>query len=162
MVEPEGPPGLDAAEMRALAERFWHTLYVDRDLDAVGSFFALDGFYTDVPIDDGGATGPAQIAARLRIGFGPVPSFDHEIHRMVVEGDTVITEHTETWHFDDEVSVALPFVSVQVVRDGLLVLWKDYSNMDTLLSGAPAWWIEHVMSQPPLAELADPGQPIGG
>jgi limonene-1,2-epoxide hydrolase len=152
--------GLSTQEMRALAERFWHTLYVERDLDAVGSMFALDGFYTDVPIDDGGATGPAQIAARLRIGFAPVQSFDHAIERIVVEGDTVITEHAETWHFDDEISVTLPFVSVQVVRDGLLVLWRDYSNMDTLLSGAPAWWIEHIMSQPPLAELAEPGQPV--
>jgi limonene-1,2-epoxide hydrolase len=147
-------------ELRSLVERFWHLLYVERDLDAVGSMFALDGWYTDVPIDDGGATGPAQIAARLRIGFGPVKSFDHEIHRIVAEGDTVVTEHTETWHFDDESSVALPFVSVQVVRDGKLVLWKDYWNAETLLGGAPAWWLEHVMSQPPLAELADPGMPI--
>jgi len=152
--------GMSPEELRALVERFWHTLYVDRDLDAVGSFFALDGWYTDVPIDDGGATGPAQVAARLRIGFEPVQSFEHEIHRMVVEGDTVITEHTETWHFDAETTVALPFVSVQVVRDGQLVLWKDYSNMDTLLSGAPAWWIEHIMSQPPLAELAAPGAAV--
>ena len=148
-------------ELRALVERFWHTLYVERDLDAVGSFFALDGWYTDVPIDDGGATGPAQVAARLRIGFEPVQSFDHEIHRLIVDGDTTITEHTETWHFDGESSVALPFVSVQVVRDGELVLWKDYSNMNTLLEGAPEWWITHIMSQPPLAELAAPGTPIG-
>ena len=150
-------------ELRALAERFWHTLYVERDLDAVGSMFALDGFYTDVPIDDGGATGPAQIAARLRIGFAPVQSFEHRVERIVVEGDTVITEHAETWHFDDEHQVTLPFVSVQVVGDdGLLRLWRDYSNMDTLLSGAPEWWIAHIMSQPPLAELAEPGQPVAG
>jgi limonene-1,2-epoxide hydrolase len=153
---------LSADEMRALAERFWDTLYVQRDLDAVGSMFALDGFYTDVPIDDGGATGPAQIAARLRIGFGPVQSFDHATSRIVVEGDTVITEHAETWHFDDENQVTLPFVSVQVVGDdGLLRLWRDYSNMDTLLNGAPEWWINHIMSQPPLAELAEPGTAIG-
>ena len=153
---------LSADQMRALAERFWHTLYVERDLDAVGSMFALDGFYTDVPIEDGGATGPAQIAARLRIGFAPVKSFDHAISRIVVEGDTVITEHAETWHFDDDNHVTLPFVSVQVVGDdGRLRLWRDYSNMDTLLNGAPEWWINHIMSQPPLAELAEPGTAIG-
>lgn len=158
-----GSHGLSPDERRALVERFWHTLYVERDLDAVGSMFALDGFYTDVPIDDGGALGPAQVAARLRIGFDPVASFDHHVERIVVEGDTVITEHAETWHFDDEHQVTLPFVSVQVVGDdGLLRLWRDYSNMDTLLSGAPTWWIDHVMGQPPLAQLADPGQPIGG
>ena len=133
-------------ELVALVENFWHTLYVERDLDAIGAMFTEDGFYTDVPIDDGGATGPRQIAARLRIGFGPVKSFDHVIH------DTVVTEHAETWHFDDEVSVTLPFVSVQEIHDGKFTLWRDYSNMNTLLDNAPAWWIEHIMSQPPITE----------
>jgi limonene-1,2-epoxide hydrolase len=139
-------------ELVALVETFWNTLYVDRDLDAVGAMFTDDGFYEDVPIDDGGATGPRQIAARLRIGFGPVKAFDHVIHRIVVDGDTVVTEHAETWHFDDEVSVTLPFVSVQEIHDGRFTLWRDYSNMNTLLDGAPAWWIEHIMSQPPVSE----------
>jgi len=139
-------------ELVALVENFWHTLYVERDLDAIGAMFTEDGFYTDVPIDDGGATGPRQIAARLRIGFGPVKSFDHVIHRIVVDGDTVVTEHAETWHFDDEVSVTLPFVSVQEIHDGKFTLWRDYSNMNTLLDNAPAWWIEHIMSQPPITE----------
>jgi len=139
-------------ELVALVETFWNTLYVERDLDAIGAMFTDDGFYTDVPIDDGGATGPRQIAARLRIGFGPVQSFDHVIHRIVVDGDTVVTEHAETWHFDDEVSVTLPFVSVQEIRNGKFTLWRDYSNMNTLLDNAPAWWIEHIMSQPPVSE----------
>ena len=140
-------------ELVALVENFWHTLYVERDLDAIGAMFTEDGFYTDVPIDDGGATGPAQIAARLRIGFGPVQSFDHVIHRIVVDGDTVITEHAETWHFDDEVSVTLPFVSVQEIHDGKFTLWRDYSNINTLLDNAPAWWLEHIMSQPPISDI---------
>ena len=140
-------------ELVALVENFWHTLYVERDLDAIGAMFTEDGFYTDVPIDDGGATGPRQIAARMRIGFGPVKSFDHVIHRIVVDGDTVVTEHAETWNFDDEVSVTLPFVSVQVIRDGQFVLWRDYSNINTLLDSAPPWWIEHIMSQPSIQEL---------
>ena len=140
-------------ESVALVEKFWNTLYVERDLDAIGAMFTDDGFYTDVPIDDGGATGPAQIAARLRIGFGPVQSFDHVIHRIVVDGDTVITEHAETWHFDDEVSVTLPFVSVQEIHDGKFTLWRDYSNINTLLDNAPAWWLEHIMSQPPISDI---------
>jgi len=140
-------------ESIALVEKFWNTLYVERDLDAIGAMFTEDGFYTDVPIDDGGATGPAQIAARLRIGFGPVQSFDHVIHRIVVDGDTVITEHAETWHFDDEVSVTLPFVSVQEIHDGKFTLWRDYSNINTLLDNAPAWWLEHIMSQPPISDI---------
>ncbi len=133
---------------KALVERFWHLLYEARDIDAATAMFADDGFYTDVPVDDGGATGPAQINYRLRLGWDPIESFDHEVHRMVVDGDVVVTEHTETWHFHTGEVVSLPFVSIHEIRDGQLILWKDYSNIDTLLSNAPAWWIEHIMSQP--------------
>jgi len=44
--------------------------------------------------------------------------------------------------------VALPSVSIQKIRDGQLVLWKGYSNIKALLDNAPAWWLQHIMSQP--------------
>ena len=81
---------------------------------------------------------------KVRIGFERVPRHVHHLHRMVADDESVITEHTEDWHFDAERIVALPFVSVQVVRDGRIALWRDYSNIDTLLSAAPGWWLEHV------------------
>ena len=65
---------------------------------------------------------------------------------MVADDETVMTEHTEDWYFDAARVVSLPFVSVQVIRDGRIVLWRDYSNIDTLLSSAPAWWLDHVMA----------------
>ncbi|HET9730098.1 MAG TPA: nuclear transport factor 2 family protein, partial [Acidimicrobiia bacterium] len=62
------------SDHRALVERFWADLY-RRDFDAVGAYFAPDGEYTDVatPADDV-ARGPAQIAARLRLGLEPLAS----------------------------------------------------------------------------------------
>ena len=33
---------------------------------------------------------------------------------------------------------------IQVIDNGKIKLWRDYSNMDTLLSNAPAWWLEHI------------------
>ena len=59
---------------------------------------------------------------------------------------TVVTEHTEDWCFAEDHVVPLPFVSVQEIRDGRICRWSDYSNIDTLLSAAPAWWLEHVTS----------------
>lgn len=44
---------------------------------------------------------------------------------MVADEETVVTEHTEDWHFAADHVVALPFI-------------------DTLLSAAPRWWLEHV------------------
>jgi limonene-1,2-epoxide hydrolase len=92
------------------------------------------------------ARGPGAVAKRLRIGHEPVERFTHVVHRMIAEGSTVMTEHTETWHFHTGEVVALPFVSVMEIGDGKIRLWHDYSNLDTLLKGAPAWWMEHIMT----------------
>lgn len=132
------------AENRALVEAFWKTLYVDGDVSRIGDFFAPDGHYEDVPAPDAGATGPKNIEKRLRIGLDPVEKFTHVCHRMVCEGDTVMTEHTETWVFKTGESTSLPFVSVHVIEDGKFKLWRDYWDLNTLMSQAPPWWIEHI------------------
>ncbi|MFQ5512858.1 MAG: nuclear transport factor 2 family protein [Myxococcota bacterium] len=128
---------------RELIERFWKDLY-DREFDRVGAYFAEDGLYEDVPAPDAGAVGPRAVAKRLRIGLEPIERYEHHLHRVVAEGDTVITEHTEDWYFHTGEKVSLPFVSVHVIRDGKLTLWRDYWDLGTLMSGAPAWWIERL------------------
>jgi limonene-1,2-epoxide hydrolase len=131
------------AENVALVRRFWADLYA-HEFDRLGDYFSADAVYDDVPIPAARAVGPAAIVRKLRIGFARVERHTHHEHRVVADETTVITEHTEDWHFALDHVVALPFVSVQVIAGGKIVLWRDYSNIDTLLSAAPAWWIEHV------------------
>jgi len=128
---------------RRLVQAFWRDLE-RRDFDGVASYFAEDGHYEDVPAPDSGATGPRAVAARLRVGLEPIEDYVHHLHRMVAEGDTVFTEHTEDWHFGDGVVVSLPFVSVHVIEDGRIKLWRDYWDLQTLLGSAPQWWLEHI------------------
>jgi len=130
---------------KALVRRFWDDLYAHRFAD-LAAYFADDAEYDDVPIPAARVFGPAAIVRKLEIGLGRVPRHVHHLHRLVAEGDTVVTEHTEDWCFADDHVVALPFVSVQVVRDGRIVLWRDYSNIATLLEAAPPWWLQHVVS----------------
>ena len=130
---------------KALVRRFWDDLYA-HDFEKVGTYFSDDAVYDDVPIPDAKALGPAAIVRKLTIGLGRVPKHVHHLHRLVAEGDCVVTEHVEDWCFAPDHVVSLPFVSVQVIRDGKIVRWSDYSNMDTLLSGAPQWWLEHIMA----------------
>jgi limonene-1,2-epoxide hydrolase len=130
---------------RTLVRRFWDDLYAHR-FGALGAYFTDDAEYDDVPIPAARVFGPAAIVRKLEIGFARVPRHVHHLHRMVAEGDTVITEHTEDWCFADDHVVSLPFVSVQVLREGRIALWRDYSNIPTLLDAAPAWWLEHVTS----------------
>jgi ketosteroid isomerase-like protein len=140
---------------RATVERFWDDLY-RRDFDAVGRYFADDGEYTDVatPPDDV-ARGPAQIAARLRLGLGPLAAISHDVRTIVCEGDTCVTEHVEHWQWPTGERASLPFVSVQHFRDGKLVRWWDYWDLATLMNAAPAWWVEHVMSESEKIGLRD-------
>ena len=133
------------ATNREIVESFWDALY-RRDYDAVGACFAADGEYTDVcsPADDV-AVGPAQIAARLKLGFEKLSGISHTVRLMVVDGDTVVTEHGEHWEWPTGEQVTLPFVSIQELRDGKIVRWHDYWDMATLMNAAPQWWVEHIM-----------------
>ena len=136
-------PATDAN--KALVARFWDDLYAHR-FDALGAYFTDNAEYDDVPIPAAKVFGPAAIVRKLEIGLGRVPRHVHHVHRVVADETTVVTEHTEDWCFADDHVVSLPFVSVQVVRDGKIALWRDYSNMATLIEAAPAWWLEHVTS----------------
>lgn len=134
---------------KVLVESFWRVVYAERNYEKVGTFFHADGRYEDVPIPDAPGIGPKGISARLALGHEPVEAFDHEIQRMIAEGDTVMTEHTETWRFHTGEVIPLPFLSVHVVRDGKFALWRDYSNMASVLENAPQWWLEHIAKGSP-------------
>jgi limonene-1,2-epoxide hydrolase len=131
---------------KALVREFWATLY-RRDWDGLGRFFTEESEYTDVPSPaDDVARGPARIVARLRLGLERVSGYDHDLRLMVAEGDTVMTEHSETWHWHTGEQVTLPFVSVHELRDGAIVRWWDYWDLQTLMNAAPEWWITHIMA----------------
>ena len=127
----------------SLVRRFWDDLYAHA-FDRLGAYFTEDAVYDDVPIPAARVVGPAAIARKLEIGLGRVPRHVHHVHRVVADESAVVTEHTEDWCFAPDHVVSLPFVSVQEMRDGRIARWSDYSNIATLLSAAPAWWLEHV------------------
>jgi limonene-1,2-epoxide hydrolase len=133
-----------AEDNRARIRAFWGALY-ERDWDRIASFFGADSEYTDVPSPaEDVARGPELIVARLRLGLERVSGYEHNLRLMVVEDDTVVTEHSETWHWHTGEQVTLPFVSVHQLRDGAIVRWWDYWDLQTLMNAAPDWWIEHI------------------
>lgn len=131
-------------ENKALVVRFWADL-ARRDFDAVGAYFTENGHYTDVPAPEEGAFGPAEVAARLRLGLAPLTKYVLHDGTIVADGDMVITEHSEEWFWETGEHVQLPFVSVQEIHDAKITRWHDYFDLNTLMSAAPQAWIEHVM-----------------
>jgi limonene-1,2-epoxide hydrolase len=129
---------------KEIVRGLWDALY-RRDWEAIAGFFDAGSEYTDVPSPaDDVARGPALIVARLRLGLERISGYEHDLRLMVAEGDTVVTEHTETWHWHTGEQVTLPFVSVHELRHGTIVRWWDYWDLQTLMGAAPDWWIEHV------------------
>lgn len=129
---------------KAVVARHWEMMYA-KDWAGVASQFADDAEYMDV-----GAVPPvvggAAIAERLTLGLGPTSKMVHVPGLVLAEGDVVITEHVEEWHFPTGEVIAHPFTSVMEVRDGLIRRWHDYSHLGNLLDNAPRWWIEYIMS----------------
>ncbi len=138
-------PRSDEAANKARVTEFWATLY-ERDWEAIATFFGPASEYTDVPSpDDDVARGPELIVARLRLGLEPIAGYEHHLRLMVAEGDTVVTEHAETWRWHTGEEVTLPFVSVFELHEGTIMRWWDYWDLQTLMNAAPAWWVEHIM-----------------
>jgi limonene-1,2-epoxide hydrolase len=135
---------MGAEANKAVVRRLWDALYEGHDFDAVGSLFAPAGYYCDMPNPELGATGPVEIAARLRLGLAKLEDHRHDIERMVAEGDVVVTEHVEHWAFPTGERVSLPFVSVHQLRAGQIVLWRDYWSWDTLMANVPQWWLDDL------------------
>ena len=75
--------------------------------------------------------------------------FEHHFHRLVAEGDTVVFEHTEVWHFATGESMRNPFVTIHEVAGGKIRLWRDYWDLNTLMAQAPKWWIEKLAQHDP-------------
>jgi limonene-1,2-epoxide hydrolase len=137
--------GSDTAANKERVTEFWATLY-ERDWEAIAGFFGPESEYTDVPSpEDDVARGPELIVARLRLGLEPIAGYEHHLRLMVAEGDTVVTEHAETWRWHTGEEVTLPFVSVHELDQGTIRRWWDYWDLQTLMNAAPAWWIEHIM-----------------
>jgi limonene-1,2-epoxide hydrolase len=98
-----------------------------------------------VPVGPAAAgRGPDSIEARLRLGLEGLSAYEHRPGVMVAEGDTVMTEHTEVWHWASGETVALPFVSVQRISDGKILRWRDYWDQQTLMAAAPQSWHDRL------------------
>ena len=136
-------------ENKKLVTRFWHDLYTARDYEKCGSYFSANGLYRDIPTSDPGARGPKAISRRLKMGLSVIDNHVHHLHHMVAEENTVVTVHTEDWHFKTGEVISLPFVSVQTIENGKITSWDDYWDTNTLLGKAPKWWLDHIASFTP-------------
>lgn len=117
----------------------------DRDWDALKTFIAEDCIYVDMPVGPAAAArGPEDIVKRLKVGLEPLAGYQNHDGVLVADGEDVMYEHSETWNWVTGESTVLQFVTVHKVRDGKIVLWKDYWDFGGLANNAPADWMEQL------------------
>lgn len=121
---------------KALSNRDWETLK---------TFLAEDCIYVDMPVGPAAAArGPEDIVRRLKVGLEPLAGYENHDGVLVSDGENVMYEHSETWNWATGESTVLQFVTVHKVRDGQIVLWKDYWDFGGLANHAPADWMEQL------------------
>lgn len=118
----------------------WQALS-QRDWEGLTAFLSADCLYVDMPVPALAARGPADIVKRLA-ALDQLAGYHHHDGLLVSNGSDVIYEHSETWTFPSGEQGTLKLVTVHQVVDGKVALWKDYWDMATLMSFAPAGYFE--------------------
>lgn len=108
-----------------------------RDWDAVKTFLSDDCLYVDMPVPAASARGPEDIVTRLKLGLEPLAGYENYDGVLLSDGEDVMYEHSEKWTFQTGEQGVLRFVTVHRVVDGKVALWKDYWDMNSLVSFAP-------------------------
>ncbi|MET0457424.1 MAG: nuclear transport factor 2 family protein [Mycobacterium sp.] len=118
-----------------------------RDWEAVKSSVSDDCIYADMPVGPTlAARGPDDIVKRLKVGLGPLASYENHDGLLVSDGPAVMYEHSETWGWTTGEKAVLRFVSVHRVENGKVTIWKDYWDMSGLTATAPPTWMEELAS----------------
>jgi limonene-1,2-epoxide hydrolase len=130
-----------AAEAAVLA--LWQALS-RRDWDAVRESLSEDCLYVDMPIPALAARGADDTVKRLKLAFVSLAGYENHDGVLLSNGSDVLYEHSETWTFSTGEQGVLRFVTVHKVADGKITVWKDYWDMNSLVSFAPPNHFENL------------------
>jgi limonene-1,2-epoxide hydrolase len=109
-------------------------LLVTRELDAAATMVSNDFEYDNVPM--GKAFGPDGLRSTLTGFFSMCTGIEWIIVRQTSTGDlthgTVLNEREDRFEMHGR-WVTLPVAGVFEIRDGMIVLWRDYFDRATLI-----------------------------
>ncbi len=100
---------------------------VAKDFDRATELATDDIVYDNVPMAT--VTGPAAMRDMLSI----MEEAEWIVHRQLAAGDMVMNERTDRLKING-VWLELPVAGVFEVRDGRVSLWRDYFDLQTMMS----------------------------
>jgi limonene-1,2-epoxide hydrolase len=118
----------DVLSEAALAAKRFEEAYRNHDLDGVVACFTEDGVYAPGPFP--GATGQAALRKLFTQWFSMMTVLDVEVHNVVVSGDTVVHERTDTCRVGG-VEATSPVAVIYEVEGGRIAACREYFDSPT-------------------------------
>jgi limonene-1,2-epoxide hydrolase len=130
----------DAEQRRAsiaVVQELWDAIYT-LDFDAAVELFTDDGSYHDLALPIPPAVGKEAIRRKLDFMLlGGVERMTYEVQHMVADGDIVLCERSETWHFPSGATPTLRVMCTIELREGRIAQWREYWNHSELMDAMP-------------------------
>jgi limonene-1,2-epoxide hydrolase len=123
------PAGVKARFVMAEAEtvvREFCAAVRHRDASVLRPFFSDDVVYHNIPMDP--AEGIEATMATIDMFLGICEGLEFEVHHLASDGETVLTERTDTFTIGGK-TAPLPVMGVFQVHDGKITAWRDYFDM---------------------------------
>jgi len=102
--------------------------WAHRDVEEILGFFADDAVYHNMPMEP--AVGIEAIRAVIEMFVPPADEIEFTVHNVASSGDLVFNERTDRFVTGGR-SIAIPVAGVFELRDGKIVAWRDYFDMQT-------------------------------
>ena len=103
-----------------------------KDVDTIASLLADDVVYHNVGMEP--AVGKEASLAMIQGFLDMAEVMTFEIHRIAANGDSVLTERTDTFTINGA-QAPIAVMGTFDLRDGLIVAWRDYFDMQMFLGG---------------------------
>lgn len=117
----------------SLVNEFIHLIEA-KNLDAAVALVTDDCEYDNVPMRK--VFGPEAIKGGLASFLAPATRVEWKILREAESGGIVFNERIDEFDFPTG-NIAIPVTGVFEVRDGKIVLWRDYFDLQTFVNQMP-------------------------
>ena len=114
-----------------LVERFCAEWGKGADVEAIISYFADDAVYHNIPIEP--CVGKDAIRGMFAMFTTGVESIEFRVENIAASGDTVMTERVDVFVLP-HTRVELPVMGTFEVRDGKIVAWRDYFDLNQYMT----------------------------
>jgi limonene-1,2-epoxide hydrolase len=103
------------------------------DIDAIMGYFHDDAIYHNIPVDP--LQGHEAIRNMIAMFTTGVERIEFQVRNIAATGDVVLTERLDVFHHADK-TISLPVMGTMEVRDGKIVAWRDYFDLNQYMTQA--------------------------